>query len=512
MAVLPGTGSAGAGSAETVLRTEPSASVVTSSSPGAASAADRTGAPVGGAGDRPAAGQHPRRVEGPHLGVDGASRSRSAAAEQPRRPLPQPGRGGGSTVCSWVRRWARAAGLDAAGGPVERRGRPAERTARPPAPPGRRRPDRSRSAATSSWRVARATWRPHERRRSASVAGGPAGRGDDAAPAVVGAGLDGADVGHHGLGAGGRRLVGGVGDLVGHRAVDLVADAGEHRDVERGDGPGDDLAVEGGQVGGGAAAPHQQHDVDPAGGDRPQAPRPPTGAPGRPAPARRRCTTEKPMPDRRSSSSTSCSAALPAAGDQADPQRQRAGRGRAACRASRPSPSSRRSSRSRSAASRPSVKAGSMSDICSCRRPPRSYQVDPAPDPHLGAVGHAHPAAGVGQPGVDPAAGGVEQHDRQAGERRPAEVAVGRGLDQVEPDGAAPPAGVEVADLAPHPQLVGERGAHAAARWPRPARGPTRWGRPSSHNVGDVAASGAPDARAGSLDRRAIADHASDGV
>ena len=170
-------------------------------------------------------------------------------------------------------------------------------------------------------------------------------------------------------------------------------------------------------------------------------------------------TTENPMPDRRSSSSTSCSAALPRLVTR--PRRSgRTGRGRAACRASRPSASSRRSRRSRSAASRPSVKAGSMSDICSCRRPPRSYQVTRARTRTSVPSVMRTPAAGVGQPGVDPAAGGVEQHDRQAGERRPAEVAVGRGLDQVEPDGAAPPAGVEVADDAPHPQLVGERGAH----------------------------------------------------
>jgi hypothetical protein len=85
---------------------------------------------------------------------------------------------------------------------------------------------------------------------------------------------------------------------------------------------------------------------------------------------------------------------------------------------------------------------------------------DPGPDPHLGAIGHAHRAAGVGEPGVDPPPGGVEQHHGQAGDRRPRQVAVGGGLDQVEPHGAAPPAGVEVADDPSHPDLVGEGGAH----------------------------------------------------
>ena len=84
--------------------------------------------------------------------------------------------------------------------------------------------------------------------------------------------------------------------------------------------------------------------------------------------------TENPMPDRRSSSSTSCSAALPWL--VTSPIRKgKTGRGNRACRVSSPSPSRVRRRRSRSAARRPRVKAGSMSDIWSCNRPPRSYQV-----------------------------------------------------------------------------------------------------------------------------------------
>ena len=182
------------------------------------------------------------------------------------------------------------------------------------------------------------------------------------------------------------------------------------------------------------------------------------------------------MPERRSSSSTSCSAALPRLVTR--PSRSGSdgpGQGRlpgeqalAVEQAQQPVAVGRQ----------PPEREGRV-DVGHLQLQPAAPVVpgDPAPQPHLGAVGHAHPAAGVGQPGVDPAAGRVEQHDRQAGDRRPGQVAVGRGLDQVEPHGAAPPAGVEVADDAPHPQLVGERGAQAAARWPRPARAPTTWGR-----------------------------------
>ena len=81
--------------------------------------------------------------------------------------------------------------------------------------------------------------------------------------------------------------------------------------------------------------------------------------------------------------------------------------------------------------------------------------------PDLDTVGHAHAAASVGQPGVDPPPGHVEQHHRHGRLHRPGQVAVLRRLDQVEPHRAAPPPGVEVADDTPHPHLVGERDAQA---------------------------------------------------
>ena len=49
---------------------------------------------------------------------------------------------------------------------------------------------------------------------------------------------------------------------VGDGGVDLVADAGEHRDLERGDRAGDELVVEGGQVGAGPAAADERDQVD----------------------------------------------------------------------------------------------------------------------------------------------------------------------------------------------------------------------------------------------------------
>ena len=172
--------------------------------------------------------------------------------------------------------------------------------------------------------------------------------------------------------------------------------------------------------------------------------------------------TENPMPDRRSSSSTSCSAALPRL--VTSPSRSgRTGRGSAACRVSSPSPSSVRSRRSRSAARRPSVKAGSMSDIWSCSRPPRSYQVTRARSrTSVPSVMRTPPPASVSR-ALTRRRAVSNSTTGQAGQRRAGQVALGRRLDQVEPHRAAPPAGVEVADDAPHPHLVGEGGAQPEA-------------------------------------------------
>ena len=65
-----------------------------------------------------------------------------------------------------------------------------------------------------------------------------------------------------GGGAGGGRLVGGVGHMIGDAAVDLVAEAGEHGHGRVGDGEGDALVVERGQVGPRAAAAHDHDHVD----------------------------------------------------------------------------------------------------------------------------------------------------------------------------------------------------------------------------------------------------------
>ena len=52
-----------------------------------------------------------------------------------------------------------------------------------------------------------------------------------------------------------------MGHLVGHGPVDLVTEAGDQRHGHGGDGPGDALGVEGGQVGLGPAAPDEGDDV-----------------------------------------------------------------------------------------------------------------------------------------------------------------------------------------------------------------------------------------------------------
>ena len=64
------------------------------------------------------------------------------------------------------------------------------------------------------------------------------------------------------LRARGGGLAGGVRDLVGDAAVDLVADAGEHRYPHRRDRPRHELGVEGGEVGARTTAAGEHDDVD----------------------------------------------------------------------------------------------------------------------------------------------------------------------------------------------------------------------------------------------------------
>ena len=82
--------------------------------------------------------------------------------------------------------------------------------------------------------------------------------------------------------------------------------------------------------------------------------------------------------------------------------------------------------------------------------------VEPAPDPHLGAVGHPHAAAGPGEGGVHRAlVAGRQHHAEQA-------LPLVAGLDEREVDVARAGPG-QVADLAPHPHLVAERGPQRVA-------------------------------------------------
>ena len=108
-----------------------------------------------------------------------------------------------------------------------------------------------RRAASSS--VCEASARPPRCRRASAAA--------PAAPRVDGAART-RDPPHEDLGARGRRLARGVGDLVGHAAVDLVPDAGDHRDRHRRDRPRHELGVERREVGAGPAAADEHHHVD----------------------------------------------------------------------------------------------------------------------------------------------------------------------------------------------------------------------------------------------------------
>ena len=127
--------------------------------------------------------------------------------------------------------------------------------------------------------------------------------------------LDGVEVAGDGLderaGARRRRLQRRVGDLVGDAAVDLVAEAGEHRHRRGGDGPGDRLGVERGQLVAGAAATDDDDDVEaaPAGVVRERTDRPADRAATPPAPARgcrraRAGTRSRCAPARRGSRAT----------------------------------------------------------------------------------------------------------------------------------------------------------------------------------------------------------------
>ena len=134
---------------------------------------------------------------------------------------------------------------------------------------------RERSATTSSrvllrssaTRALRDRCRARPTRRSscwATLAHAPA---RDGGPRAVEGTGERRHPGHEQLRARRGRLGGGVGDLVGDRGVDLVADPGEHRHRARGDGPGDRLVVEGGQVRAGPAAAHEREHVEPVGGE-----------------------------------------------------------------------------------------------------------------------------------------------------------------------------------------------------------------------------------------------------
>ena len=149
-------------------------------------------------------------------------------------------------------------------------------------------------------------------------------------------------------------LADGVGHLVGHRGVDLVADAGEHRHGARRDRPGHRLVVEGGQVGAGPAAPHQGEHVERVGGQHADAPMAIDRGASKPCTRESTRSTWNAKPLRRSSSRKSASAAEPSL--VTSPTRSGAsGIACAALARSSPSAWSRASSSARASSSWPSV-------------------------------------------------------------------------------------------------------------------------------------------------------------
>ena len=270
------------------LANSPSARVVTRRGAGRGVGGGADEVAGGGAGDGPASGQRAGRVVGVDLGgpLDQAlrrpGRGCAASGAGSRRPgpggagRPGPGPGGWTTTARRAARWTRA-------------------------------------SARSRWSSARSATAAHASSRSASHARDPVDQP-----------------------GGARRggLQAGVGHLVGHGPVDLVAEPGDQRDRQRGDGPGDALGVEGGQVGAGPAAPDEGDDVGGRRRRRPRARRRSSARRPGPGPGRRAGGPRSPARWPSSSWRKSSAAALPWLVSSGDPQRRaderRAGRWRPA--------------------------------------------------------------------------------------------------------------------------------------------------------------------------------------
>ena len=294
------------------------------------------------------------------------------------------------------------------------------------------------------------------------------GHHGDVGPAVHEPGVEGPDVLHHGLGAGGGRLVGGVGDLVGDRPVDLVADPREHRHGRARPSPGRPPRCRRRPGRSCPAAPDEQHDVDALAGATARSAQaiergavgalhPGVGphdpeARGRTAAARRR---------------TSASAALPTL--VTSPIRSgTTGRTRPACRPEQAlglEPAQQPLAVRGQAPERERRVDGGHPQL---DLPAGRVPLEPAPDPHLGAVGHA-----------DRAARGLQRALTRAPARWrtappaawPAAGGSGRPRARARPGRTTPwpvAAAVEVADLALHPHLVRE--GRAQREPDRPAR------------------------------------------
>ena len=154
-----------------------------------------------------------------------------------------------------------------------------------------------------------------------------------------------------------------MGDLVGDGPVDLVAEPGPDRDGRRRDGAGDDLLVEGREIGAGTATADQCDEVDTGGSGAPECRNDRGGSIGA---LHAGVDHDQVEPD--ATLPSSCIAPACAALLMLVTTAMRSGTGSrgSAVGTQEPSPSRRANRRARSAAMFPSVNTGSMPLILSC--------------------------------------------------------------------------------------------------------------------------------------------------
>ena len=253
---------------------------------------------------------------------------------------------------------------------------------------------------------------------------------------------------HHGPGRGRRRRARGVGRLIGHAAVDLVAYPGEHGTFASRHGPSHQLVVEGGQVGAAAAPSGQHHHINVGAGRR----------------FDRSCDGRRSVGALHRGVYLDHTEGEAAAGEHP----QHVGVGRAVQRGDHPHPQRHRRQGHSGVAAQGSVsredpqqslavgnhrpeRVGRVDgDHSQLELSPPRVEVEHPLDAHAHSVIHADGVAVAPDRLVDPLPVVAEQHHVQRGHRRGARLGPLGALDQVEVDVAAAGPG-DAVDLSGHP-------------------------------------------------------------